>query len=89
MSTTTLIIVAIYVIINIISFSMYLADKRKAVKGEWRTTENALILSGLFGPFGAVIGMHVAHHKTQKIKFKLNYIFLVLHIVLIVFLIIR
>ncbi len=89
MSTLGIIQIILYIILNIIAFSMYLADKRKAINGEWRTTENALIAIGLLGPFGAVAGMHVAHHKTQKIKFKLNYIFLAIHVVLIVLFIIR
>ncbi len=41
------------------------------------------MILGLIAPFGAVIGMHYAHHKTQKVKFKLNYIFLAIHVILI------
>ena len=79
----------VYAVLNLISLVMFLSDKRKAVKGKWRTTESALLISALLGPFGAVIGMSLAHHKTNKIKFKLVYIFLMLHIVIIAILILR
>ena len=80
---------AIYAVLNLISMFMFFSDKRKAVKGKWRTTENALLFSALLGPFGATLGMHLAHHKTNKPKFKLVYIFLILHIAIIVVLIVR
>ena len=90
MDTTLLIvIIAAYVILNLVSMFMFFSDKRKAVKGKWRTTENALITSALFGPFGATAGMHLAHHKTNKVKFKLVYLFLIIHIAVIAILIIR
>ena len=90
MDTTLLIvIIAAYVILNLVSMFMFFSDKRKAVKGKWRTTENALLTSAFFGPFGATAGMHLAHHKTNKPKFKLVYLFLILHIAVIAILIIR
>ena len=90
MDTTLLIvIIAAYVILNLVSMFMFFSDKRKAVKGKWRTTENALLLSAFLGPFGATLGMHLAHHKTNKPKFKLVYLFLILHIAIIAILIIR
>ena len=83
------VIIAAYVILNLVSMFMFFSDKRKAVKGKWRTTENALITSALFGPFGATAGMHLAHHKTNKPKFKLVYLFLILHIAVIAIMIIK
>ena len=80
---------AVYAVLNIISMFMFFSDKRKAVKGKWRTTENALLFSAFLGPFGATLGMHLAHHKTNKPKFKLVYLFLIVHIVIIAILIIR
>lgn len=81
--------IIVYALLNLISMFMFFSDKRKAVKGKWRTTENALLLSAFLGPFGATLGMHLAHHKTNKPKFKLVYLFLILHIAIIVILIIR
>ena len=77
---------AVYVVINAIVFAMYAWDKHKAKTDQWRTKESTLLLGALFGPWGAAIGMKVAHHKTQKTKFKLVYVFLVLHIILIAYL---
>ena len=79
----------VYAVLNVISLMAFFNDKRKAVKGKWRTSENTLLLSALLGPFGAVLGMHLAHHKTNKPKFKLVYLFLIVHIVIIAILIIR
>ena len=81
--------IAVYAVLNVISMMMFFSDKRKAVKGKWRTTENALLFSAFLGPFGATLGMHLAHHKTNKPKFKLVYIFLILHIAVIIILIVR
>ena len=81
--------IAVYLLLNLISAIMFARDKKKAIKGEWRTTEKALLISALFGPFGAVISMHLAHHKTNKAKFKLVYLFLILHVAIIAVLIIK
>jgi len=76
-----MIIIILYVIINIISIYLCYADKKKAIDGSYRTRETTLLLAGLIGPFGAVIGMQVFRHKTQKAKFKIIYFFLALHII--------
>ena len=77
---TLVIAICIAAVLNVIVFLMYGADKRKAVKKKWRTPESTLLLGGLIAPWGAILGMHVFRHKTQKPKFKLNYVFAVLHI---------
>lgn len=75
----------IYVLINVITFTLFVTDKHKARNGAWRISEKTLIIASLFGPWGGTIGMKVAHHKTRKPKFKLVYIFLMLHIILIAY----
>ncbi len=82
-------ILLIYVVLNLISFGAFVWDKHKAKKGEWRTPEKTLLIAAFFGPFGAVAGMQLARHKTRKLKFKLVYVFLVLHIILIAWWFIR
>jgi uncharacterized membrane protein YsdA (DUF1294 family) len=82
-----LIVVVLYLILNLISFLLYYVDKRKAVKGRYRISESALITAGLIGPVGALAGMKVFRHKTQKTKFKLIYLFLMIHLVLIAFIV--
>lgn len=62
-------ILIIYIILNIISFAMFAIDKRKAIKNQWRISESALLISAVFGIFGAFLGMHLMHHKTKKPKF--------------------
>ena len=79
-------ILLVYMVLNVFAFMMYIWDKRKAQKDKWRTKESTLLLCALLGPFGAVAGMQVARHKTRKLKFKLVYVFLVLHIGVIVYL---
>ncbi|MCL2360765.1 MAG: DUF1294 domain-containing protein [Defluviitaleaceae bacterium] len=57
---------------NIITFSMYYADKRKAEKNKWRIKERTLILIAfLMGGIGALLGMYLLRHKTQHTSFKL------------------
>ena len=64
----------IYIIlINVITFIVYGADKRKAVKDKWRVRESTLfILAAIGGSFGALLGMYVFHHKTRKWYFKIG-----------------
>lgn len=78
-----LILLALYVVVNIIAFAMYGWDKSKAKKGEWRTKESSLLLIALLGPWGAILGMDKFRHKTQKLKFKLVYLFALLHVIII------
>ena len=78
---------AVYVILNIIAFLSYVWDKHKAKNDQWRTRESTLIILAFFGPFGATAGMLTVRHKTQKLKFKLVYIFLILHIIAIAYLV--
>ncbi len=78
--STALLAILTYAAINLISLLFYGADKRKAVDGKWRVRESTLLFLGFIGPFGAVAGMKLFHHKTQKPKFKMNYFFLILHL---------
>jgi uncharacterized membrane protein YsdA (DUF1294 family) len=58
---------------NFIVFIMFGIDKRKARRSKWRISESALLLSAaLMGGIGALFGMRVFRHKTQKLKFKLG-----------------
>lgn len=58
---------------NVLSFSLMGADKRRARQGAWRISERTLLLSAaMFGGLGAVLGMHVFHHKTKHLRFRLG-----------------
>ena len=53
-------------VINLLTFIVYGADKRRARKGKWRVPEKTLfLLPVLGGSIGALLGMRVFHHKTK------------------------
>lgn len=84
-STGFLVLLAVYLIICAIAFALYGIDKRRAIKDQWRISEATLLTVSFFGAIGAVAGMKVFRHKTQKLKFKVVYLFLVLNIVLLAY----
>ena len=58
---------------NLYAFILMGIDKRKAIKDVRRISEKALLTAcGLFAAPGGLLGMHVFHHKTRKLKFKLG-----------------
>ena len=58
------------IIINFLTFLTFGIDKKRAINGEERISENILfIISILGGILGAILGMIIFHHKTRKIKF--------------------
>ena len=67
-------IIVIYLIgINLMTFGIFGIDKWKARKGKWRIPEDTLIwLSIVGGSVGALLGMYLFRHKTQKRKFNLG-----------------
>ena len=75
---------AILIVLNVLVFIVFAADKNAARKNSWRISERTLILLGIFGPFGAVGAMKMFRHKTQKIKFYLIPLFAVLQIALLI-----
>lgn len=57
--------------VNIVAFMMYYVDKMKAIHHQYRISEMTLLfIAFIGGSFGAMIAMHVFHHKTQKFKFR-------------------
>ena len=59
-----------FVLVNIFTFFLYLTDKRRAVRGKRRISENALVLFTVTcGGIGAFLGMRFAKHKTRSRKF--------------------
>lgn len=56
--------------VNLISFLLFAADKKKAVKGRYRISEDLLLTTALIGgELGAFAAMRVFHHKTKHKKF--------------------
>ena len=64
---------ALYVwigLMSLITFVTFGVDKRRAVRHQYRISENALfIISIIGGGIGGWLGMKMFHHKTQKPKF--------------------
>ena len=70
------------VLINLLAFSFYGADKSKARRGAWRIPEKVLLgLAFAGGGTGSLLGMLVFHHKTKKWKFRILVpMFIIFHI---------
>ena len=65
------VLLTVYAMVNVIAFTLYGIDKRRAKKNLWRIRERTLLLAtGLFGSVGAWLGMKVFRHKTQHMVFK-------------------
>lgn len=71
-------------IMSLITFVSYWADKRKSIKGKWRISEKTLLLLSLFGgACGGTLAMHLFRHKTKHFYFWFtNLSGIVLHCVL-------
>ena len=60
----------VYLMLNVISFSLYGLDKQRARRGLWRIRESVLLaIAWLMGGVGAWLGMRLFRHKTQKRAF--------------------
>lgn len=56
---------------NLLSFSLFYLDKRRAKKHQWRIKEATLLFVCLFGgALGGWLSMYCFHHKTKKWYFK-------------------
>lgn len=60
------VILGIALVMSVIAFALYGADKYKAIKGMWRIPEAVLLSIGfLGGSIGALLGMYLFRHKTR------------------------
>lgn len=67
-------ITIVLIFINVICFSVFGLDKRKAVRHQQRISEKTLlILTFLGGTIGSAIGMLVFRHKISKKSFLLKW----------------
>ena len=58
---------------NVLSFGLMGADKRRARKGRRRIRDRTLwIVSALSGALGGLLGMAVFHHKTRHWRFRVG-----------------
>ena len=73
------------VIINLLAFLLCYIDKKNAINDSYRISEVKLLsISIAGGCFGFLLGMHIFHHKTKKLKFKFVYLFAVIWIIFII-----
>ena len=71
MMSTILIVAAVLVVLNLISFFLMRHDKQCAKKNQRRVPEKTLFLSAaLFGALGGTLGMYIFRHKTKHWYFK-------------------
>ena len=73
--------------VNLAAFVLYGIDKYKARRGLWRIPESVLrFAAAAGGSAGALLGMHVFHHKTKKPRFYIGVpVMLLLHLVILYF----
>ena len=59
--------------INLLGFFLMGLDKRRSKRNRWRISEVSLFLPAILGgSLGALIGMHLFHHKTRHWYFRLG-----------------
>jgi len=59
-------------LINVLTFCLYVIDKRRAISKKFRIKESILLFFTLvFGGIGALLGMLLARHKTKRAKFRI------------------
>ena len=69
--TPLLVVMAVLIVMNLVSFALMGIDKRRAQRGAWRISEKALFLTtACFGGLGGVMGMLLFHHKTKHWYFR-------------------
>ncbi len=81
--TTAQTVIAIYLLLNLMTFCVYWWDKQAARDGNWRVSEATLIqLAFLGGSVGAVAAQQLLRHKTRKEPFRSRLmVIVILHII--------
>ena len=66
------IVLSYLVIINLIAFTLYGIDKKRAIRKEYRISERVLLwMARLGGGIGCWLGIKVFRHKTKHAKFRI------------------
>jgi uncharacterized membrane protein YsdA (DUF1294 family) len=68
------ILLAVYIIMNIIGLVVMWVDKNRAIKHKYRISERTLWLTALFGgAIGTTAGMQLFRHKTKHLSFRFGF----------------
>ena len=58
--------------VNLIAFTLYGIDKRRAIKHQFRIPEKTLLwMARIGGGIGSWLGIKVFHHKTKHTRFRI------------------
>ncbi|MBQ1402101.1 MAG: DUF1294 domain-containing protein [Oscillospiraceae bacterium] len=70
------------ILVNLVAFLLFGLDKRKVQMHQWRISEKALFIPAILGgSIGAILGMHLFHHKTKHWYFRFGLpLILILHL---------
>jgi uncharacterized membrane protein YsdA (DUF1294 family) len=69
-----MVVLAAYLIMNIVGIFIMGEDKKRAKKHEYRISERTLwFVSILGGAVGTTIGMQLFRHKTKHLSFKIGF----------------
>lgn len=76
MEPILIIYLCVIAFLTFITFFAYYIDKRKAIKGTWRTKEKTLLIMSIFGgAIGGFLGLYLIRHKNKHWYFVLSNIF--------------
>ena len=71
MNPILIVLIAVVLLLNLVSFFLMAHDKQCAKQGKRRVPEKTLFLSaGLFGALGGTLAMFLFHHKTRHWYFR-------------------
>ncbi|KAA9023201.1 DUF1294 domain-containing protein [Niallia endozanthoxylica] len=67
-------IVIYFFLINIIGLLIMKMDKQRAIKHQYRISEQTLwIIAIIGGAVGTAVGMNMFRHKTKRLSFKIGF----------------
>ncbi|WP_338451411.1 DUF1294 domain-containing protein [Niallia oryzisoli] len=67
-------IVLYFLIINIVGLIIMKVDKQRAIKHQYRISEQTLwAIAIIGGAIGAALGMNIFRHKTKHLSFKIGF----------------
>ena len=65
---------AYVIVLSLILLILMYTDKQKAIKQQWRISENTLFTLAIFGgAIGGVLGMYLFRHKTKHNRFAFGF----------------